>query len=138
MENREQSHKLIGKDDILSPASENQIESFVSNVGFGVPKDFLDFFKITDGFEGDIGENSYLVIWKIDDLIEANNDYCVEEFAPGIFLFGSDGGDMAYGLDYRDKNNVKYIEIPFIGMDCDEISFISDNFMSFLEKIPFE
>ena len=37
-----------------------------------------------------------------------NNDYETQEFLNNIILIGSDGGDMAYGIDISGK----YVEVP--------------------------
>ncbi len=45
----------------------------------------------SNGIEGPIGKASYLSIWPINELIELNQEYAVDEFLPGIKYFGSDG-----------------------------------------------
>jgi hypothetical protein len=53
-----------------------------------------------NGGEGFIGEN-YLRAWPVEDLIQSNKDYRVDEAAPGLFLFGSSGGGEAFAFDTR-------------------------------------
>ena len=45
-----------------------------------------------------------------------------------VLLIGSDGGDTAYGIDI----NGKYIEVPFIGMDDEEVKIVADDFDGFI------
>jgi len=61
--------------------------------GIKFPCEYVDLMKITNGVEGKIGENSYIAIWQIENIIQYNKGYAVEEFAPGLLIFGSDGGD---------------------------------------------
>jgi hypothetical protein len=46
---------------------------------------------------GFIGEN-YLMAWPVEDLIQFNKEYLVDEAAPELFLFGSSGGGEAFAL----------------------------------------
>ena len=57
--------------------------------------------------------------------------YETHDFLSDVILIGSDGGDMAYGIDI----NGKYIEVPFIGMDDEEIKVIGNNFDDFINYI---
>lgn len=66
-------------------------------------KVFEDYIKQTISGEGMIGDNH-------------------------IVLIGSDGGDEAYGIDV----NGRYIEVPFIGMDDEEVKIIAGDFDGFI------
>ena len=71
--------------------------------------------------EGMIGEKNYLLIWNKSEIEVLNNDYETQEFLSNILLIGSDGGDMAYGIDDQGR----YIEVPFIGMADKEVKIIA-------------
>ena len=94
-------------------------------------KVFYKFFEQTISGEGMVGENNYLMLWNKDDIEELNNDYEVQEFLTDIILIGSDGGDMAYGINVDGK----YIEVPFIGMDDDEVIITAENFDEFIDYV---
>ena len=94
-------------------------------------KVFYKFFEQTISGEGMAGENNYLMLWNKDDIEELNNDYEVQEFLTDIILIGSDGSDMAYGINVDGK----YIEVPFIGMDDDEVIIIAENFDEFIDYV---
>lgn len=81
--------------------------------------------------EGMVGEKSYLVLWKKEDIEELNNDYAVQEFLNNIILIGSDGADTAYGRNIKGS----YIEVPFIGMDDSEVKIIGNTFDEFIEYL---
>ncbi len=60
-----------------------------------------------------------------------NEVYCVREFAPGLVLFGSNGGDTAYGFDTR-REGLPIVDVPFIGMGFEEATLIGRSFVEFL------
>lgn len=80
--------------------------------------------------KGLVGEN-YLVLWEKSDMEELNQDYESQEFLNNVILIGSDGGDIAYGIDA----NGRYIEVPFIGMNDEEIEVIAKDFDDFINYI---
>ena len=81
--------------------------------------------------DGMAGENSYLLLWKKSEIEELNDMYETHEFLSGVILIGSDGGDMAYGIDI----NGRYIEVPFIGMADEKIKVIGNNFDDFINYV---
>jgi hypothetical protein len=109
---------------------DEKIKEYLSDFDHPLPSDYLAIFKITNGVKGIIS-GWYIDLWKIDELKELNNAYAVQEFIPGIFLIGSNGGGTAYGLDYR-NNPPSYVEVPFIGMSFDEIQECGNSFLEFL------
>lgn len=94
-------------------------------------KPYENYLRQTLSGEGMVGENSYLLLWKKSEIEELNNMYETHEFLSDVILIGSDGGDMAYGIDI----NGRYIEIPFIGMDDEEIKVIGNNFDDFINYV---
>lgn len=78
-----------------------------------------------------VGENNYLLLWEKNEIDELNNSYGTQEFLNNVLLIGSDGGDIAYGIDV----NGKYIEVPFIGMDDEEVEIIADDFDDFIDYV---
>ncbi|MBX4262452.1 SMI1/KNR4 family protein [Clostridium estertheticum] len=96
------------------------------------PLDYRLFIEEFNGAEGEIGPNSYVVFWSLIDIIELNEACGVNEFAPGLVLIGSDGGDAAYAFDNRDDSKA-IVEVPFIGMELDEVKTCANTFLEFLE-----
>ncbi len=80
-----------------------------------LPDDYLSIFSELNGGEGFVGDE-YLILWKAEELVVFNKEYEVDQYAPGIFLFGSNGGGEGFGFDTRRKP-YKVVEMPFIGMD---------------------
>lgn len=102
------------------------------NLPEDIPQDYLELLIITNGGEGFIGKE-YLILYKAEELFQKNTDYDVNEFVPGIFLIGSNGGDEAIALDMRSKP-VKYVLIPFL-FEYDAIIELGNNAAEFLERI---
>ena len=94
-------------------------------------KVFEDYLQHTVSGEGMVGENNYLSLWEKNDIEELNNNYETQEFLSNVLLIGSDGGDTAYGIDV----NGKYIEVPFVGMDDEEVEIIADDYDSFKDYV---
>ncbi|MGM2731314.1 hypothetical protein ACS2QU_26525 [Bacillus cereus group sp. Bce005] len=86
------------------------------------------------GAEGAIGENGYLQLWSFDILIQHNEVYEVKEFAPGVTLFVTDGGNVAYGF-FEKSGETQIIEIPLIGMDLNEMEVIGVTFNDFIDYL---
>jgi hypothetical protein len=116
-----------------APASVEAIREVESMLKTPLPLEYVDFLLYADGGEGSVG-NSYLVLWPTKDLITLNEAYGFQEFAPGLFAFGSDGGSEAFAFDMRSHPN-RSVMVPFVGMALSEIILIGNNFMNFLERM---
>ena len=112
----------------------NNIEHTEDILGVKFPDDYKCFIENYNGAEGQIGSNSYIIFWSIEDVIKLNLAYNVEEFASGLILIGSDGSDIAYAIDMRCENKA-IVEVPFIGMNLDEVKLCSDTFHGFLNYL---
>lgn len=102
------------------------VQASVLNLGRSLPSDYLQFISEHDGGEGFVGEN-YLILWRIDELATFNREYEVEIYAPGILLFGSNGGGEGYGFDTR-ETTMPVVRVPFIGMDLRYATRVADGF----------
>ena len=94
-------------------------------------KIFKDYLSQTVSGEGMVGESNYLMLWEKSEIEELNNSYETQEFLSNAILIGSDGGDIAYGIDI----NGRYVEVPFIGMDDEEVKIIAENFDDFINYV---
>ena len=95
--------------------------------------DYVEFLRTCNGAEGSIGEN-YIVLWSTSDVTDLNEAYAVSEFAPGLILIATDGGNEAYGLDLRDQE-VPIVQIPLVGMDWSEAKVVGRDFTQFLQHL---
>ena len=68
------------------------IDQVEGDLGFAFPADYRMFITRHNGAEGDIGLASYVQLWPVQELPKQNRIAQVSIFAPGLVLFGSDGG----------------------------------------------
>ena len=102
--------------DVNNGISDDVITAAEKEMKIKFPKEYRDFMLKYNGCEGEIGQLSYISMWKIEELAELNKSYSVEEFTPNFVYFGSNGGDMAYAFDFS-AGKVSYIEFPFMSID---------------------
>ena len=98
-----------------APSDPDVVDGLSDRLGIALPPDYLNFLRQHNGGEGFIGDN-YIILWKAEELADFNREYEVEEYAPGILLFGSSGGGEGYGFDTRSAG-MPIVRIPFIGME---------------------
>jgi hypothetical protein len=114
------------------PASLDLIARCQGDLPFRLRADYVKFLEQMNGGEGFVGEN-YLMAWPVEDLVQNNTDYQVAEYAPGLFLFGSNGGGEAFAFDIRSAP-LPIVAVPFI-LDLDDAIVIAPNFNAFLQHL---
>lgn len=119
--------------DLNEPTTLSIIREAEGQLGIIFPGSYTKFLLGSNGGEGSVGE-LYLVLWRIEDLYELNDAYGVNEFAPGLVIIGSDGGDTAYCLDNRNKLNT-FVSVPFVGMALDAIQHCGNNLFEFIKYL---
>lgn len=105
-----------------------------AELGAPLPADYVEFLKLTNGGEGFINKQAYVMLWGIEELASMNKSYEVEKYAPGLLIFGSDGGGEAYGFDTRDSQ-WPVVQVPFVGMDWSLAQRKGQSFGDFLERL---
>lgn len=99
-------------------ASPADIESAEHALGVRLPADYVECLRESNGAEGFVYPEVYLVLWSTAELVELNAAYSVPEFAPGLVLIGTDGGEEGYGF-VRDATGYRYVAVPLIGMSME-------------------
>ncbi|NDI35093.1 SMI1/KNR4 family protein [Chengkuizengella sediminis] len=127
----EQIKSILSQLELNEPVLDINIKKVEEQLRIKFPQEYYEFLLNSNGGEGSIGE-SYLVMWKVEDIIELNEAYGVEEFAPGLLIIGSDGGDTAYCIRSENKS---FVNVPFIGMDLREVQVCGNNFEEFLSYL---
>jgi hypothetical protein len=114
------------------PAPREALSALRTALPRPLPNGYIAFLERVNGGEGCIGER-YAQLWRAEDLIEFNQGYKVSEFAPNLFLIGSDGGGQAYAFDIA-ANDPTLFEVPFIGMPelLRPVAPSFDSFVAFL------
>jgi hypothetical protein len=121
----------LTKNDVLS---ESAFDSTIKNTNCLFSEDYLLFMKARNGGEGIINDGAFVRFWKVEELEEANADYMTHEFAPDLFLIGSNGGDTAYGIH---RETGAFVDVPFIGMSNEEATERGKDFTEFLTYLAF-
>ena len=60
---------LVSKMDLNKSADEKEIMEVENRIGVKLPIQYKEFMLYSNGAEGELGENSYLVIWPIEEII---------------------------------------------------------------------
>ena len=102
-------------------------------LGLKLPDDYVAFLKASNGGEGFVG-NNYVMLWKVEELSSMNRSYETEIYAPGLLIFGSDGGGEAYGFDTRELP-WRVVRVPFVGMHWNQAKQISQSFQTFVDYL---
>jgi hypothetical protein len=111
-----------------APASESAIQALAASCDFPLPNEYLTFVRYSDGGEGFLCiEPWYFQLWSASELIAYNQAYHVEEFLPGHFAIGSNGGGEMLTIRKRDGSPCPVYMVPFIPMaECDAVQIAHD------------
>jgi len=110
------------------------IEQCQAKLSFLLPTDYVQFLQQMNGGEGSLGK-AYVALWRVEELGDRNTGYEVAEFAPGLFLFGSNGAGEAFAFDSR-TDQFRIVAVPFIGMDdLRDAIVIATDFRTVLEVL---
>ncbi len=116
------------------PASQSAISTLEQAIGIRLPVEYRELLQLSNGLEGFVSDTHYLVLWPIEQVAELNDGYRVSEFAPGLLLFGSNGGDTGYGFDTRTEE-LPIVEVPFVGMSLEQAKQLGTTFAAFLAHL---
>jgi len=116
------------------PANGNYLAEAETHFGRPFPSQYRRFMADQDGGEGFVGE-SYLVLWRASELVVFNREYEADKYAPGLLLFGSNGGGEAFAFDARDNQAMKIVIVPVICMSLEDALLVADTFDNFLSKL---
>jgi hypothetical protein len=125
--------QLLAKFNGNPPAEAEAILRLEVESGLNLPIEYKEFLRQQNGGEGFIG-SAYAMLWRAEELPEMNKSYQVHEYAPGLFLFGSDGGGEAFAFDTR-TDAEPIVSVPFVGMELNEARPVASNFNEFLEAL---
>ena len=107
---------------------------FVAEVGPIPHQDYLAFMREHNGCDGPVGREGNISIWRLEEVISATEGYDVAEFAPGLLLFGSDGGNEAYAFDRQDPG-WPIVSVPLVGLSRKEMKFVAPTFSEFIRQL---
>ena len=122
---------LLGELQLNPPAKPAALDEIERELTFPLPGQYKAFMMHANGAEGSIATNQ-LHIWRLEDLIEWNRKFELEDKAPGLFAFGGNGGAEAYAFDTITLG-LPIVMVPFIGMSRKAAIFVAPGFNSFLK-----
>ncbi|SFO57464.1 SMI1 / KNR4 family (SUKH-1) [Chitinophaga sp. YR627] len=120
---------LTAKLDKNPPIDKDSFDKALELIDCSFPPDYLSFMRKHNGCEGAVLNGQWLVLWPIQELLQYNEMYGASVFAPGLFLIGSNGGAIAYGIK---KEQGIFFEVEFVYMEEKESIVIAKDFESFL------
>ena len=106
-------------------------QDFLDTLDFEPSKDYVAYLFTADSAHEFGG--AYLV--ETDELLQFNTDYKADEYYPGYFLIGSDGGGEAFAIR---KDSGNFIQTPFIGHDEETPAVVGRTWLEFLEYLQTE
>lgn len=113
--------------------SREALTRWSSGLNIVLPEDYVDFMVEANGGEGSVGD-TYVQLWSTEQLVDLNEAYAVREFAPGIGLFGSDGGGTAYGF-LSATVPATLVSVPFVGMAVEAVTPMGSTFTEFVQQL---
>lgn len=126
---REEIMKILKTNGSTSLEEVNDVEK---KLHINFPQDYIDFILKYNGATGTVN-NSYIDMWKIEDIIKKNSDYRVDDFFPNLVYFGSNGKNTAYAFDKNE--NMSIIEVPLITKNIEDDKKIIGTFGEFLGSL---
>jgi hypothetical protein len=87
-----------------------------------------------NGGEGWVGDESYLMLWPVEELVQENRTLKAAEFVPGVVLFGSDGGGNLYGFG-KSGGSEQFLKFPAVGMEPDLGESLGESWETFLNTL---
>ena len=106
-------------------------QELINQLGFEPPQGYLAYLLATESVYQFGG--AYLV--EDDELLAFNADHEAEEFYPGYFLIGSDGGGEVFAIE---KTTGNFVQLPFIGHDEETATVVGRTWPEFLEYLRAE
>lgn len=115
------------------PATERSIDELEKAIGQRLPEDYRTFLLQSDGGNGFIGGH-YLVLWRVEELLQFNQEYQFFKYAPGLLAFASTGENEGFAFSIE-KAPSTIFQIPFIGMSLANAIPVADSFEHLLRRM---
>jgi hypothetical protein len=101
-----------------------------------LPEGYRSFFLFSNGGEGPLPyAPGWFQIWPVEQVLDLNQAYGVDEFLPGFFAFGSNGGDEMLVFDLRQEDGAPVYAVPFIPMNPAEAVRVAPSFLAFVRAL---
>lgn len=115
-------------------AAAERIHEAERELGIRLPDEYRDLLWRTNGGEGPIGAQSYLILWRAEELVEHNRGYKPDaRYAPDLAFIGTDGGNEVFAIRAGDGH---YVAAPLIGMSPEAVKDCGATFADFVRSFP--
>jgi len=115
-------------------ASVENIQNIEKQANFVLPSQYVEFMMEFNGGEGEVGENSWLFLFPVEELVSVNEDYrFLMEQIPDYFLIGKDAADTGYAL--QKEKGTFYSFGLMSNFETDEITPCGATFLEFIEYL---
>ena len=124
-----------GKIYIEKNGSEQEIQHFLNNKPEKLPIDYVNYIIENHSVDGDLPVNPYYFsLWAVNEVLETNTDYQLDEYLPNYFGIGSQGGGELIAISLID---FKIYCIPFMPMNEEDRILCFESFNEFKENMGF-
>ena len=84
-----------------SGANEESLTRLIAELRIQLPADYLAFMRETNGYTGEVGDQGFVNIWPIEEVLPTNMANSFLECIPGVVLFASNAGGEFFAFDFR-------------------------------------
>lgn len=125
-------HNNGGSDNEFNkPASDQQIHRLETQLGIELPKDYKDFLKVTNGYDGVVNEFN-VSLCPVDEIYHITQDTC-SKFFPWAVYIGTNGNLEMFVIDTRQKT-YQFGLLPYIADENDFLP-LGDTFEKFIQRL---
>lgn len=110
------------------------IDEVERELSIRLPDEYRDLLRRVNGGEGPIGAQSYLILWRAEELVEHNRGYRPDaRYAPDLVCIGTDGGNEVFAIRAGDGH---YVAAPLIGVSPEAVKDCGATFTDFVRSFP--
>jgi len=119
------------------PAKSEALDRLRRVAGVQLPEDYFSFLTFSDGGEGSLAiDPGYIVIDSAEDAASQKEKKTFDEFFPGFFMFGGNGGGELFAFDVRGPMPWPIVMIDMTNIDLKEsVVRIAEDFSDLLKHI---
>ncbi len=117
--------------------STSEVDEFLANMPSAMPIGYVNFIRDHGAVQVDVpGLGSEFVgLWELGQVLELHQAYGLDQFAPGLFAFGTDGSGALWVFDLRDPAAVTVGDVPAIGLSTEEYRPLCASFEDFVSRL---
>lgn len=121
----------------LSPrrgATSGDVGRAEEELGVRFPRDYRAFLLASNGLEGSIGGDRYIMLFRVEDIAGINVAASTSEFAPGFVIIGSDGGGTSYGFRWHGQSP-EYGRVDDMELANDRIEVLGVSLVDMIRRL---